>query len=464
MLKTFLSVLCLGASLSFATPSTSTQYPADGDNYAQFQVEQPPLLPMPQEVQWKGKCLALTGVSLQLPQMREKEGGRSYQHIALIRSELGKYLAAHNLSSNAKSGYPIVFKLGTLQLPEGAPDWQRQEAYSISISEQGCAITAEHVKGLFYGMQTLEQLLLRRGGVTTLPLCEITDYPDLQIRGFMNDVGRNFLPIELIKLELDAMARLKYNTYHFHLTDHYGWRLGSKLYPELNKAENHERSKGKYYTQREFIELVEYCRLRNITIIPELDMPGHSDAFRKALGISKMSDSKATEALVALIKELGSLVPVEDMPMIHIGTDEVRNNNERVNNATLNAYYQAVEDTDRRAIHWSPGLCTPEFNDKVIEQMWIGVERASARPRKGGDYIDSQDTYVNHTDPFECGPLHYFRRPCPYKDANGLGFILCSWPDIEITDARNHLRQTAVFPAMAFASQSIWNNPHEPLT
>ncbi|MFI3243010.1 MAG: family 20 glycosylhydrolase [Akkermansia sp.] len=406
-------------------------------------------------------AITLTSVRMGSPKIQ----GRDAEQMQLIRKELGSYLHSLDVPVGRQGTYPILFKLKETPLPEDKKtEWRQQEAYHIKVTDKGTLVSASSTKGFFYALQSLKQLIVRQGNRTTIAACELTDYPDLQIRGFMNDVGRNFLPVELIKIELQVMAMLKFNTYHFHLTDHHGWRLESKLYPELKDPKNFTRFPGKVYSQKEFKELVEFCRLRNIAIIPELDMPGHSCAFRAALKVDRMSDPKATEALVELITELGSLASVGDMPMIHIGTDEVRTAAERVNNATLNAYYKAVADTGRRAIHWSPGLCTPEYRGKTIEQMWIGVERASARPRKGGDYIDSQDTYINHNDPFECAALHYFRRPCPYKDANGLGFILCSWPDVRMTDPRNHFRQTAIFPAMAFASGSIWNNPHEALS
>lgn len=196
-------------------------------------------------------------------------------------------------------------------------------------------------RGFYYGMKTLEQLLLRRGGTTTIAACDIVDWPDFEIRGFMNDVGRNYMPLPLIARELDSMAQLKLNVYHFHFTENPGWRLESKIYPELNAPENYTRMPGKFYTQKEFKQLVEYCRLRNILLIPEMDMPGHSQMFRKALNV-KMSDEKATKALVALIKELCSLVPKEKMPIIHIGTDEVRGKDEQVNNEILKEYIHAV--------------------------------------------------------------------------------------------------------------------------
>ena len=81
------------------------------------------------------------------------------------------------------------------------------------------------------------------------------------------------------------MAQLKLNVYHYHFTENPGWRLESKIYPELNAPENYTRMPGKFYTQKEFKQLVEYCRLRNILLIPEMDMPVHSQMFRKALNV-----------------------------------------------------------------------------------------------------------------------------------------------------------------------------------
>ncbi len=387
----------------------------------------------------------------------------------LIQRELASFLA-QNKAKYAKDGaYAIAFKLKDTDL-EGDlnTDWRQAEAYTIEVGEKGTVISASSTKGFYYGYKTLQQLITHRDGKTSLAVCKITDWPDLQVRGFMNDVGRNFMPIELIKLELDAMADLKYNVYHFHLTDHHGWRLESKKYPQLKNAKHFTRFEGKVYSQKEFVELVEYCRLRNITIIPELDMPGHSCAFRSAMGVDNMKDPKATEALVNLIKELGALASVEDMPYIHIGTDEVRNASEFVTDEILLAYYDAVKSTGRRAIHWSPGKVPNSYKGEgemtAVEQLWLGCGANGARPTKGGKYIDSQDSYVNQIDPFECGPAYYYRRPCPYDYAEGLGFILCSWPDVKMSTPRNHLIQTPVFPAMAFCSEAIWNCPHPKLT
>ncbi len=456
---------------SFASPELPAnsdavvKYPADGANYARFSKEQPPLLPMPQEVSWEQKSFEITSVSSNNLVLQ----GRDAEQMNFIQQELANFLTENKAEYSQDGKYAITFKLQATRIDRKLDTkWRQAEAYTIHVGENETVIAASSTKGLYYGFKTLQQLIMHRDGKTTIAACTIKDWPDLQVRGFMNDVGRNFMSIDLIKLELEAMSDLKYNVYHFHLTDHHGWRLESKLYPELKDPKNFTRFPGKVYTQEEFVALVEYCRLRNITIIPELDMPGHSCAFRSAMGVSTMKDPKATEALVNLIKELGSLASVQDMPYIHIGTDEVRNQEEFINDEILLAYYDAVKSTGRPAIHWSPGMVADSYKGegegKAIEHLWLGCGLKNARPTRGGKYIDSQDSYVNHIDPFECGPAYYYRRPCPYDYAEGLGFILCSWPDVKMSDERNHLIQTPVFPAMAFCSESIWNNPHPKLT
>ncbi len=441
---------------SFSTPKA---YPADGENYGRFSMDKPPLLPLPQKVTWENKRIILTDINYSiktsgLPR-QELEDGR----FALLSEQLADFFKAHGLN-NSGDGFSISVRGGTpAGLPEDCPDWRKAESYHIEVSAKGVTITTPGMKGLINASQTLKQLLVRRKGKTSIAACSITDWPDLQIRALMNDVGRNFMPLELIKEEIDIISLLKYNTYHFHITDNPGWRLESKVYPQLNRANTMSRHPGKYFTQKEFKELVEYCRLRGVMLIPEMDMPGHCEAFRKALGISDMKDPKATEALEKLIAELASLVPAEQMPYIHIGTDEARAKHEQVTEDILKRYFAAVEKAGRTPIRWQPGL-SPRGYTGAVEHLWMGRGARHSWPSDGARYVDSHDTYVNHLDPFETGSIFYFRRPCPFKHAEGLGFILCSWPDLPITEPRNQVLQTPIFSAIAFCSQSVWNCPH----
>ncbi|MFI3243008.1 MAG: family 20 glycosylhydrolase [Akkermansia sp.] len=458
-----LAFISLAGSIQ-AAPETSPLYPADGANYAKYSAKKPPLLPTPQRVEWEDKVVELSTVRFSAPPIKGKDAAQ----MLLTQKELASFCAKHGVKYNKKSGeYRISFKAAKMPMPDDKnEDWRASEAYMLIVGEKGATVSASGTRGFFYGIQTLKQLMVRRDGKTTLPLCKVFDYPDLKIRGVMNDCGRNFMPISMLKKQIDAMAELRFNVYHFHMTDNHGWRLESKKYPQLKSAKNFTRFPGEIYTQKEYKEFVEYCRQRNIMVIPELDMPGHTAAFRMAMKVNKMEDPKVTETLVELIKELGSLTSVEDTPYIHIGTDEAKSN-EHVSAATLEQYYDAVASTGRRAIHWSPGMVPNKYkgagDDKAIEQLWFGVGNPKARPTPGGDYIDSQDTYINHIDAFECAATYFFRRPCPYPNANGLGFILCSWPDIKMSDSRHHFTQTPLFVGMAFCSQSLWHNPHPKL-
>ncbi len=451
--------LLLPAVAAPTPPSTPKAYPANGANYARFAAEAPPLLPLPQQVEWLQKALTLTGVDYNLdttalPEAEQKDG-----RLALLRGQLASFFRAHELA-NTPGGYGIRVELGCpAELPQDAPKWQREESYALTINGDGIRITCGSIKGLLHANRTLQQLLLRRKGKTTLATCRIADWPDLQIRAFMNDIGRNFMPVELIREEIDALALLKYNAYHLHLTDNPGWRLESKAYPRLNRHPTIPCKPGQFLTQSEFCELVEYCRLRGITLIPEMDMPGHCEAFRKALGFENMRDPRATEALETLIAELAALVPAEHMPYIHIGTDEARGAHEKVTEAELRRYFAAVEKAGRTPIRWQPGL-SPKGYTGAIEQLWMGRGARKSWPTPGGRYLDSHETYVNHLDPFETAPLFYFRRPCPFTQAEGMGFILCSWPDLPMTDPRHQLLHTPIYPAMAFCAQAVWNSPH----
>ncbi len=384
------------------------------------------------------------------------------EQMSFIISELSKFLKAHEVTVAKEAPFRIDFKI-VKSLPQDmlekiGDDKLAEEAYELKAVSKGVLITATSTKGLYYGFQTLQQLMLRRDNQTTVALCSIRDWPEFQVRGFMNDVGRNFMPLDLITKELDSMANLKMNVYHFHMTDNHGWRLETKAYTQLNDPKYFDRLYG-IYTQKEFKQLVEYCRLRNIMVIPEMDMPGHSAMFRKALNLEKMSDPKATEALVKLIKELCALVPADKMPIIHIGTDEARGEAEQVNDDILRQYFGAVEECGRKPMRWHPGLSPKNYNG-AIQQLWSGRQARHAWPWDGAEYIDSLETYLNHIDPFETAMTMYFRRHCPFQNAKGLGMILCSWPDLEIKDPKNQLLQTPVFSGMAFVSEPLWTNPH----
>ncbi len=166
------------------------------------------------------------------------------------------------------------------------------EGYLLNINRSGVILEAGTRAGLFYGMQTLLQLIAVRG--KNLPRLSITDYPRFSYRGLHLDVGRHMFPPEFIKRYIDLMARFKFNRFHWHLTEDQGWRIEIKKYPRLQevaawrdetivghagKSNKYDGQRyGGYYTQEEIRDIVNYAAQRHITIIPEIEMPGHSRA------------------------------------------------------------------------------------------------------------------------------------------------------------------------------------------
>lgn len=193
----------------------------------------------------------------------------------------------------------------------------KEEGYTLTVTANNITITAPAPHGVFNGVQTLKQLM--RDGVL-VDGCEITDWPAFAMRGYMIDVGRNYLSIPYLKEQIDVMATSKMNVFHFHPTEDIAWRFEVKSFPQLTDAKHMLRNKGKYYTVEEIKELIAYCKERYITLIPEIDMPGHSAAFKRAMGFDMQSDS----GKIVVKQILSEICDTYDVSYVHIGSDEVR--------------------------------------------------------------------------------------------------------------------------------------------
>ena len=225
------------------------------------------------------------------------------------------------------------------------------EAYRIEIDKKGIRLSASTETGIFYGLQTLLQLL-NNSDNKTLPALTINDSPRFPYRGLHLDVSRHFFDKEFVKKQLDAMAYFKMNRLHWHLTDGAGWRIEIKKYPRLTSfaawrpfdklndwwvggrtfcEQDDPRAVGGYYTQDDIREVVAYAAERHITIIPEIEMPGHSEevlATYPELSCSGkpyvnadfcIGTEKTFEFLENVLLEVIDLFPSE---YIHIGGDE----------------------------------------------------------------------------------------------------------------------------------------------
>ena len=305
--------------------------------------------------------------------------------------------------------------------------------------------------GRRYAAVTFAQLSCLAGD-GKVPDCTICDWPRFRYRGLMLDCGRNWQSVESIKAVISMLAAYKMNVFHWHLTDNHGWRLESKKHPELQRRDAFSRHVGKFYTQEEFKNVVAFAAKRGVTVIPELDMPGHTLAFRKATGIKSLADERAKEILGELIDELCSLVPPSGMPIIHLGTDEAREPGEKVPMSHLDYWAGKVTGSGRTLIGWSPGL---RLRGQAIKHLWMGAcdPRGDKTP-----YIDSQNSYyINHVDPEELLSVTAYQQPCRWgSDGEKLGATICVWHDDATSGDEDVVRMNAVYPAIVLLSDNFW--------
>ena len=232
---------------------------------------------------------------------------------------------------------------------------ENAEGYSLTVDAKGVNITGASPAGVFYGMQTLRKALpITEGGKIGLPAVTINDYPRFSYRGAHLDVSRHFFTTDSIKRFVDMLALHNLNRFHWHLTDDQGWRIEIKKYPELTTiaAQRDETVIGKnspeydgkhygpfFYTQEECREIVAYAAERHITVIPEIDLPGHMQAALAAYpqygctggpyevwkmwGVSDNVLCAGNDATLSFIEDvLSEVIEVFPSEYIHIGGDE----------------------------------------------------------------------------------------------------------------------------------------------
>jgi hexosaminidase len=277
------------------------------------------------------------------------------------------------------------------------------EGYSLTVTTDSVRLTAREPAGLFYGVQTIRQLLpvavehraaMRRR--LLLPGISITDSPRFAWRGAMLDVSRHFLNAADVKRFIDGMALYKLNRLHLHLSDDQGWRLEIKSWPNLALVGGRSEvggGTGGYYTQLEYADLVAYARDRFITIVPEIEMPGHSNAALASVpqlncsgtatqpyagtsvGFSTLCASSDTVYAIIndIIREVAALTPGD---FIHIGGDEV----EKLGH---DAYLRFVERAERivrshgkRMIGWGE-MSPARLDPSTVVQHWQHPEGKS---------------------------------------------------------------------------------------
>ena len=207
---------------------------------------------------------------------------------------------------------------------EGAYNYElygyENEAYTLQVTASGITITAVKPTGVIRAAQTLTQMAEGWDGTAALEAVSIKDWPAFKLRGYMHDVGRSFISADELVKQVEKFSRFKVNTFHWHLTENQAWRFEVKAYPELTSSESMTRFPGQYYTQEDCKRLMAVAKKHGVIVIPEIDMPGHSEAFERAMGFGMQTE----EGKVVLKKVIDEAVEVfADAPYIHIGGDEV---------------------------------------------------------------------------------------------------------------------------------------------
>lgn len=318
-------------------------------------------------------------------------------------------------------------------------------AYELNISSQKIQILAENQLGWFYALQSIRQLLplaIEKNKSSSnewkLPALEIKDSPNYSWRGFMLDVSRTFYDINVIKKYLDLMSIYKMNTFHWHLTDDQGWRIEIKKYPKLTSkqttvfhhTENQPPIRSGFYTQEEIKEIVKYAKDRNITIIPEIDVPGHAWPILLVypeLGVNKNTYPHHTFPFVSswaywgnqftpntldptkeevytflenIFTELAELFPGD---YIHFGGDEVKhefwekekhiqefiNKNNLKNVYELQTYFvkrvsHIIQKLGKKPIGWNDILENDtQLSKETAIMSWLGAKALKTATSKG---------------------------------------------------------------------------------
>lgn len=385
----------------------------------------PSIIPKPQKLVWNEQNFFIpTSISLETD-----------DNLKIFESQLKDIFIPYGATFGKNHSQKIILKISEVKSP-----LYENEAYELSIDSSQVMLTANTAHGIFNGLQTLSQLV--RDGVY-LPGCSINDYPSFAWRGIMHDVGRNYQTIPFLKAQIEEMARYKLNIFHFHLTENVAWRLESKLYPELTKGEFMTRNVGEYYTQEELKDLIQFCKDRYITLVPEIDMPGHSEAFTRAMGVD-MQSPKGVEIVKNLLTEFCNTF---DVPIIHIGGDEVK----ITNNHFLPEMIALIESKNKQVMGWLPG---GNLSQNTIHQLWIG----NAKPPKGKASVDSRFLYINHHDPLESVITIFQHKICDVDkgDSEHLGAITCVWPDRRVANQEAILIQNPFYPSLIATAERTW--------
>ncbi|MFB9864385.1 family 20 glycosylhydrolase [Rufibacter immobilis] len=400
--------------------------------------QKPALIPAPQRVQWKNEAFPLYQAKTIV--VRNEALKSEAKRLQALLAEKGIRL---EIKGSAAPQEPhIALLLEKTQAPQ-----LEEEAFKLSVNKESIQIKANTPHGIFNGLQTFSQLAR---DMAFIPGCEVQDWPAFSWRGYMVDVGRNYQSMAALKEQIETMAKYKLNIFHFHPTEDIAWRLEVPRYPQLTAPEHMTRDKGAYYSVAEMQELIQFCKDRYITFVPEIDMPGHSAAFTRAMGV----DMQSEQGLAYLKNILTDFCDTYDVPYIHIGGDEVKITNPDF----LPQVTQWLHERGKKTIGWEPG---GNLSNATIRQLWM--KDGAVDPTL--QYIDSRHLYLNHMDPLEAVTTIFSRRigDRVLGDTTVLGGTLCLWHDRSVQREEDLLQMNPVYPGMLAFAERSWKGGGSPI-
>lgn len=279
-----------------------------------------------------------------------------------------------------------------------------EEAYDLNVSPAGVTLKSSSPAGLFHGVQTLRQILppilehdAARPRPISIPLVRITDHPRFAWRGAMLDVARHFFGVDDVKRYLDLLALHKMNRLHLHLSDDQGFRIEIKSWPNLTAIGARTEvggTVGGFYTQEQYKEIVAYARERFIEIVPEIDMPGHTNAALSAypglncdgvapppytdikVGFSCLcvTDERTYTFIDDVVREISALTPG---PFFHVGGDEVKKLGDADYAKFINRVQDIVERHGKRMIGWDEIALASLHSSSVVQHWRPGTQLGS---------------------------------------------------------------------------------------
>jgi hexosaminidase len=389
------------------------------------------------------------------------------------------------------------------------------EGYEMAVSRDLIHISAPKVAGLFYAVQTLRQMLppqieggARIHGSLKVSCARIQDLPRFAWRGLMLDCSRTFLGMDYLRRTVDLMALYKLNVLHLHLTDDQGWRLQINEYPELTTVGAHFAKRfgggGGFYTQQQMRGLVTYARKRNITIVPEIEMPGHSEEVlaaypglacpvpgkKAAFEVAPFWDfilqqhfseplcvcnGKVFEMYRNILSEVIALFPSR---FIHVGGDEVPKDawkaspfcrsfmktNGLKNAEGLQSYFmkrieKVIAAKGRRMIGWDE-ILEGGLAPGATVMSWRGTRGGLAAARAGHDVVMAPNTYNYFDYTYDTTPT---QKVYSYNPAEGfsaamarhiLGVEACMWTHIAVTERAIDYQ---IYPRLLALSEVGWS-------